>query len=263
MRYIRLVVVLIRAAFQRESAFRINFFMNLLSVVLSLMGGIGGIMILYTNKESLNGWTMPETLAVLGVYMLVQAAVGLVLSPSLNTLGGMGGELEAGTFDYTMLRPISKQFYVSLREWSLWQTLHIGVSIGVIAFAVHHMGVPLPVASVFWFLLSIGIAVGIYYAILLAVNSLAFWYRGTYVSWIVGDIMQAGRYPIGIYPDRLRFFLTWVFPLGFIVSIPAEVLSQKAQPVMVLAGLGLMAVLFALATLFFRLSLRRYTSASS
>lgn len=263
MRYIRLIIVFIRAAFQRESAFRINFFMSLLSVVLSLLGGIGGVYIIYTNNESLNGWSMPETLTVLGVYMLVQEAVGLFLSPSLNTLGGMDGELESGAFDYTMLRPISKQFYLSLREWSLWQLLHIAVSVGVIAFAVSQMNIQIHAVTVLLFLLSIVISVGIFYSILLMVNSIAFWYRGTYVSWIVGDIMQAGRYPIGIYPGQLRFLLTWVFPVGFIVSVPAQVITQKIGLPTVLAGLGLMVVLFVLATLFFRVSLRKYTSASS
>lgn len=56
-----------KAAFQNESAYRLNFVMNFLSAVLGLAGGIGGIYILYVNNEVLNGWTMPETLAVLGV----------------------------------------------------------------------------------------------------------------------------------------------------------------------------------------------------
>ncbi len=117
MRYFKLIVIFIQAAFQNESAYRMNFFMNFLSAGLSLAGGIGGIYILYVNNEVLNGWTMTETLAVLGVYMLVQAVKNIVIGPSMNKLGGLDGEIENGTFDYTLLKSISTQYYVSVREW--------------------------------------------------------------------------------------------------------------------------------------------------
>ena len=263
MKYIKLLFIFIRAAFHEESAFRANFYINLLSVTLSLLGGIGGIYIIYTNNDSLNGWTMPETLVVLGVFMLIQSISGLAIAPSLDTIGGMGGELDSGTFDYTLLRPISKQYYVSFRNWSLWQFLHIGVSTGVIIFAVNQIGTGFDAVSVSLFLVSVFISTGLIYSILLFVNSVAFWYRGTYLSWIVGDIMQTGRYPIEIYPGRLRFFLTWVFPIGFIVSIPAQVITQKVQPYMLLLGFGLMIILFTVSSVFFHISLRKYSGASS
>ena len=263
MRYLRLIYIFIRTAFQEESAFRVNFFMNLFNVVLTLLGGISGIYIIFYNNELLNGWTMPETLTVLGVYLLVQSVSGLCIAPSLDRLGGMGGEIDSGTFDYTVLRPISKQFYMSVKQWSLWQLLHIAVSIGVIVFAMNQMNASTNFLSVLLFIFSIMIAVGLLYSILLFVNSIAFWYRGTYVSWIINDIMQTGRYPIGIYPGRLRFILTWIFPIGFIVSIPAQILTQKTEPLMILASLALLIILFTLSSLFFRLSLRKYTGASS
>ena len=75
--------------------------------------------------------------------------------------------------------------------------------------------------------------------------------------------MQTGRYPIGIYPGRLRLFLTWVFPIGFIVSIPAEIITQKIQPFMLFLGFGLLLIMFTFSSLFLHISLRKYTGASS
>lgn len=263
MRYIKLIITFIQAAFQNETAYRFNFFMNCLSAVLNLAGGVGGIYILFANSESLNGWSMAETLAVLGVYMLVMAIKDLVIGPSMNKLGGMGGEIETGTFDYTLLKPISKQFYISLREWSPWSALHILVSISVIALAVSGMQTSITLASLLLFLLSLIVSIGILYSIMLALSSIAFWYRGTYVLWIMEDVLQAGRYPISIYPESLRMLLTWVFPIGFIVSVPAEVLVRNAQPAMLLPGILLMVGLFTLSSVFFNISLRKYAGASS
>lgn len=219
-----------KAAFQNESAYRLNFVMNFLSAVLGLAGGIGGIYILYVNNEVLNGWTMPETLAVLGVYMLVQAVKNVVIGPSMNKLGGMDGEIESGTFDYTLLKPISTQYYISVREWSLWSILHIAVATGVILFAIDGMNSEITLLAAAQFLLALVISLGILYSVMLILSSVAFWYRGTYMLWIMEDILQAGRYPIGIYPRPLRLVLTWVLPVGFIVSVPAEALVQKAEP---------------------------------
>lgn len=263
MRYFRLIFIFIKSALQNESAYRLNFFMNFLSAALSLAGGLGGIYIVYVNNEVLNGWTMPETLSVLGVYMLVQAVKNIVIGPSMNLLGGMGGEIEMGTFDYTLMKPISTQYYISVREWSVWSIMHIAVAIGVIIFAINGMDKEIGVTTVALFLFALLISLGILYSIMLILSSTAFWYRGTYVLWIMEDVLQAGRYPIGIYPRSLQLLLLWVLPVGFIVAVPAEVLVQKAQPHMLMAGFILMVFLFVCATIFFNRSLRRYSGASS
>lgn len=263
MRYFRLIYIFIKTAVQNESAYRLNFFMNFLSTALSLAGGIGGIYIVYLNNEALNGWTMPETLSVLGVYMLVQAIKNMVIGPSMNLLGGMDGEIEKGTFDYTLMKPINTQYYVSVRKWSIWSIMHITVATLVIIFAISGMDMEIGATTIALFLFALFIAMGILYSIMLILSTLAFWYRGTYVLWIMEDILQAGRYPISIYPGSLRWILLWVLPVGFIVAIPAEVLVQKAQPYMLVSGFLLMSILFGCATIFFNRSLRRYSGASS
>ncbi|WP_151734160.1 ABC transporter permease [Paenibacillus tengchongensis] len=263
MRYLRLLGTFIRAAIQNESAYRLNAVMRLLSTGLSLAGGIGGIAVLFQATDNLNGWSKAETLAVLGVYMLVLAVNGLVISPSLHKLGGMGGEIETGNFDYTLLKPLSKQYYISVREWSVWPLLDIAVSLGVIGFAVSQMEASLTAAVLGMFLVSLVIALGLLYSLMLLLSSVAFWYRGTYVLWIMGDVLQTGKYPVSIYPRPVKLVLTWVFPVGFIVSTPAEVLMQRAEPVTLAAGFLLMLVLFAAASLLFNRSLRKYAGASS
>ncbi|MFM9329939.1 ABC transporter permease [Paenibacillus mesotrionivorans] len=263
MKELKLVVTFIRMALQEESAYRLNFLLHLLKAVLELAGSIGGIWVLFRNNESLNGWTMPETLAVLGVYLLVQSVKNLVIGPSMNLLGGMDGEIEQGTFDYTLLRPVSKQFYVSLRKWSPWSVFHMAVSMGVIILALASMDKAVSWGALVIFAAALAVAIGILYSLMLFLSSMAFWYRGTYLLWIMEDLMQAGRYPMGMYPRFVRLALTWVFPLGFIVSVPSQALVQEPPLAALLAGAGIMAVLFIGASVFFTASLRKYTSASS
>ena len=263
MRSIRLLKTFLRSAFQQETAYRLNFFLQLLGTALGLAGSLGGILILFANNEHLNGWSMSQTLAVLGVYLLVQALNSLAVSPSLNQLGGMGGELETGNFDYTLLKPISKQFYVSLRTWSFWPLLDAAAAVVVLVLAVSGQQAAVTPGNALLFLLTLLIALGLVYALMLLLTSVAFWYRGTYVLWILNDVMQAGRYPIGLYPRSVRLLLTWVLPIGFIVTVPAETLLGVAPGWALPAGFLLLAALFTLSTLFFRRSVRRYVGASS
>ncbi|MGE5543091.1 MAG: ABC-2 family transporter protein, partial [Bacillota bacterium] len=66
-----------------------------------------------------------------------------------------------------------------------------------------------------------------------------------------------------VYPVSLRFLLTWVIPVGFIVTVPAEVLTGARGVTRVGGGLALAMVLLYVATRVFRAGLSRYSSASS
>lgn len=263
MRYIKLCLLFFKAAFQNELAFRFNFFINILNSILGLAGSIGGLFILYTNKESLNGWSFLETLALLGVYMTVQALKDLFIGPSLDKLAGMGGEIETGHFDFTLLKPIPAQFYISVRNWSVWAIFNIVIGLGILCSAILQLNIKYKPADLLVFIISLINSQVLIYSIMLILSSVAFWYRGTFLLWIWNDVMQTGRYPIGIYPGYIKLILTWIVPVGFIVTVPAEFLTGKANYSTLLSGVVLAVILFILASVFFKKSLNKYTSASS
>ena len=109
---LRLIVTFIRAAIQQETALRANFFINLLGTVLDFVAGISGMLILFSQVKTLQGWAFPQALAFLGVYQLIGALRTLFIGPSLETLGGQFGEIFAGSFDLTLLKPVHTQFLV-------------------------------------------------------------------------------------------------------------------------------------------------------
>ncbi|MGB3307358.1 MAG: ABC-2 family transporter protein, partial [Thermomicrobiales bacterium] len=74
---------------------------------------------------------------------------------------------------------------------------------------------------------------------------------------------EAGRWPIGIYPAWLRVSLTFLVPVAFAVTVPAESLSGRVSTTTVLLAIGL-AVGFALVSRWFwRYGLKHYTGASA
>ncbi len=83
------------------------------------------------------------------------------------------------------------------------------------------------------------------------------------LTWIFNCVFQMGRYPVGLYPGWLRLVLTWVIPVGFVTTVPAQALAGEVAPGMLWGGVGVAMGFLAAFSALFRVSLRRYASASS
>jgi ABC-2 type transport system permease protein len=265
MKPFHLIGVFIKGSFQRETAFRFNFGVNLLHTLLNLAGSLGGLYVVFQNRDSLNGWEFRESLALLGVYLLVLGLVRLVIGPGLESLSGLSGELWTGSFDFTLLKPLPEQFHISFRKWHLWSIVDIAAAAALIFSSLSgNTGISgMKTGSPVLFILALVISLVLIYSILLLLASAAFWYLGTPLMWIFDSLIQTGRFPVGIYPGFFRILLTWVIPVGYMITIPALALTGTLEPVVLAGGAALAAGLFFTSRAFFRRSVRKYSSASS
>ena len=252
-----------RFSIQREMAFSVNFYIRVLYSILFLVMGLAGVSILFGQVEDFQGWTYPQALTLLAVYMIFTSLLDLNLWPSLNTMGGMDGEVWRGSFDFTLLKPLNTQFLVSFRAWDMWQLIDLVIALVVLGRGLFLLGGQLTLGNILLFLLMLAVALILGYSILLVLETVVFYYTGVPLTWVFSSIMFTGRYPISIYPHWIRLLLTWVVPVGFMVTIPTQALIGTASPGMIVAGVGMAALLFLAASAFFHRSLRRYASASS
>ncbi|MEM1486162.1 ABC-2 family transporter protein [Oscillospiraceae bacterium PP1C4] len=259
----RLIGLFIKTSLQQDMAFRIDFAAKLLNTAVMLLGSVGGILILFSIKQQFNGWGFFETLTVTGIFMFIQSFKNLFISPSLTSISGLGGELWTGSFDYTLLKPLPTRFYISIRNWSPLSMLDIIISIVVICISVYNISVIQTAGNIISFVLCLLIALLVLYSIMLILASAAFWYLGTPLLWILDSLMELGRYPVKIYPALFQNLLTWVIPVGVMVSLPAEVLLGRAKITEIIGGMVLAVSLYFASVLFFRASLKKYSSASS
>ena len=260
---LRLIACFIRASFQEEAAYRANFGISLLSSLLNLITGVLGVMVLFGQVESVHGWNLPATLALLGVYLIVCALRSLFIGPGLESLAGMDGEVWSGTFDFTLIRPVNTQFLVSVRKWRLFSLFDLLLGLGVLAVAVLQLHATLTAWQILSFVLALLAGISILYAILLIFAALVFRSPGVLFTWVFDGVFQLARYPLRMYPGWLQLLLTWVVPVGVITTLPAEALTTTLSPKSLVAVLLVAAALTGAASLLFRQGLRRYTSASS
>src|SRR3981081_2958856 len=105
--YVRIVRTFVGAEMKTELAYRLNFVLGILEMVLVIGTSIGAVLVLFSQTKSLNGWSLPQMIALTGVYYLVQGGVNLVFSPSFEKLME---HVRLGTLDFTLLKPAHTQF---------------------------------------------------------------------------------------------------------------------------------------------------------
>ncbi len=259
----RLLGQFMQTSIQEEVAYQANFYINLLHSLLNLGTGILGVMVLFSQVETVRGWSFAATLALLGVYLTVAGLRALFMGPSLEALAGMDGQVWTGQFDFTLLRPVDTQFLASVGRWRLFALVDLALGLGVLAIALSRLSQALTAVRLVSFMVALGAGVTILYAILLAFTALVFWSPGFLFTWVFDGLFQMARYPLGLYPGWLRLWLTWVIPVGVITTVPAQALTGALSAGRLAATVGLALALLVGASLFFRLALRRYASASS
>jgi ABC-2 type transport system permease protein len=263
MHYCKLIGAFFKISAQVEMAYRSNFLIRLLNSGLNLIMGVLSLVVIFSQVEIIRGWKLPSALALLGVYLLLGSLRELFIGPSLESVVGMDGEVWTGTFDFTLLRPVDKQFLISFRHWQVFALIDLVLALGVIIYAMILMGASLSFGMMLNFLITSLASVVLLYAVLLSFSALVFWNSGFLFTWVINDLFQLARYPVGLYPSWLRLILTWIIPVGLMTTIPAQAISGTLSP-----GMMALTLIFSLAALFgasflFRRGLRKYASASS
>lgn len=261
--HLKLILAFFRVTAQAEMAYRVNFWIHLLNSGLNLLTGVLSLVVIFNQVETIRGWDLSGALALLGVYLLLRSLQDLFIGPSLESVVGMDGEIWTGNFDFTLLRPVSKQFLLSFQQWRVFALLDLLLALGVLVYSISLLGASFTIVTGILFFLSLLAGLTLMYAALLAFSALAFFNSGFLFTWVFNDMFQLARYPVGLYPGWLRLVLTWIIPVGLMTTVPAQALTGDLSPVL-LAGV----LVFSLAALvgaswLFRLGLRRYTSASS
>jgi ABC-2 type transport system permease protein len=261
MRLVRLLAVFFRVGALGELAYRGNFLMRLFEAVLDLATALAGLAVVFSHTTTLGGWSADELLAVLGVYFLVGGAIRLVIQPSMEQLLS---SVRDGSLDFALTRPVDSQLLVSIQRVEVWQLVDFVMGAVVLALALVRMGSRVGVGEVAAFAVALLAGGTIVYSVWLILASTAFWLvRVENVLVIFQTMYEAARWPVGIYPDWLRFSLTFLVPVAFAVTVPAEALAGKLGGATLVGALALAAALFVAARIVFRLGTKRYSGASS
>lgn len=259
-RYVRLLWIFLRTEMQYELEYRTNLALDIVQSLVIMGTSVGAVLVLFSYTTVLNGWDLEAMLVLLGCFYLVQGFSEFVLAPSFEKFME---HVRMGTLDFALLKPASPQFLVTLRQFRVTELTQFVLGAVIVVVALSRMsgvgvyqGVGFAVALLCGFTLV--------YALLLALSTFAFWFvRVDNLMAIYWSFLDAGRFPVDIYPGWLRLTLSTAVPIGIAVTVPAQAISGRLD----LFGLGLLVIgtvaAFVVASWFWRLGLRSYTGASA
>jgi ABC-2 type transport system permease protein len=80
---------------------------------------------------------------------------------------------------------------------------------------------------------------------------------------VLRSFIEAGKYPMSAYHPAVRFFFTFILPVAFMTTVPAEVMRGQHGPWMILTEAFVAGLLLLISRWFWKWAMRSYTSASS
>jgi ABC-2 type transport system permease protein len=250
----------LRVAVLHELQYRVNFYLQLVQSLVAAGTALAVLALVFGYTPELAGWSRDELLVVLGVHVLLGGVIQTAVQPNMTRLLQ---DIRQGTLDFALTKPLDAQWLVSTRELQVWHLADVAVgSVLVVVGAVRVGGAgPLDVAL---FALTLMLGTVMIYCAWLAVTVTGFWaVRMDVLVELFDGLYQAGRWPVTIYPGWLRVTFTFLVPLAFAVTVPAQALTQQLGPVAVLAAAALAALLVVLTRLLWLVGLRHYSGASA
>ena len=261
MKYFHLIAALFRISVMGETAYRINFFIQLFQSFLNLGISLAGLAIIFSFTSTLGGWRPDEVLALVGVYFLVGGIIGLIIQPGMEDLIDA---VRHGTLDFTLTKPEDAQLMVSIQRVDIWKLIDILLGFGVLVYALVQLGEAIGILQAGAFILMLLSGGTIIYCFWLILATLSFWFvRVENFLTIFQSMYEAGRWPVSLYPGWLRYGLTFVVPVAFATTVPAEALTGRLTWVTLLVAIAIAAVLFTISRLLWRVGLRHFSATSA
>ena len=251
----------LRVGILNELQYRVNFFIQLVQSFVSLGTGLIGLWLVFSHTSELNGWTQPELLIVMGIFILMGGVINAFIQPNMTRLLE---EIHQGTLDFTLTKPADAQGLISVREFRLWSLTDVVVGVLVLFYGVDHYQGQVGVLQSLAFMVTLLMGSVLIYCFWLIITSSAFWIiRVDEIVNLFQGVYAAGRWPVGIYPRWLQLGLTFIIPVAFAVTIPAEALTSRLTPLVFVGTLALTIFFMVLARFIWRLGLKNYSGASA
>ena len=260
-RYLRTAFRFWGASLAADMEYRLNFIVATLTALTSLAGSVFTLSLFYRGGDTLGGWTWPQALLVTGIYTLIAGIQSAIMMPNRMRVTE---HVREGTLDFVLLKPIDSQFWLSTNRFSLFGLPSVALGLGLIGYAALRIEPPLSIADVLLGLPLVLLGLLVLYGVGFILCTLTIWFVKMWnITIAMQELVEAGKYPISAYPWGYQVFFTFILPVAFMTTVPAESMLGRGDGGSWLAAAGVTVLVLLVARGFWQFALRSYTSASS
>lgn len=257
-RYFKIWLIMSRnsflAVFNQKAALSIF----LIGKLLRFFFFFGFIIFLLKGTKSLAGYNLNQTLLFFLTFNLIDT-VSQFLFREVYRFRPL---IISGGFDLVLSKPVSALFRSLMGGADIIDLITI-VPLTIATFYIARLLNPSFMQGIFYVLLIINglIIASAFHIFVLGLGIISFEIDHTIM--IYRDLFNLGRFPIDIYKEPLRGILTFLVPVGIMVSFPAKAIMGLMTPMGVIWSLIFGVLILAFSFRFWNFALKKYTSASS
>lgn len=256
-RYFRLWIIFTLFSLQGAMQSKVGTFIIVIGKVLRFCLFLLFLFIIDSKIKLVQGYTISQLIFFFLTFNLIDSGTQFFFREVYN----FRRYISSGDFDYFLIKPISPIFRSLLGGSDPLDIPMLIISVGAIVYFANSIGL-FSMYSVFLYIILLINAFAIslaFYIFALCIGVLSS--EVDSALWLFRDVSLMGRIPIDVYKEPLRGALTYVVPIGVMMTFPPKalfgLLSYQSAFIACLIGGGLLYV--SLKT--WGYALRQYTSA--
>ena len=260
-RYMKLMGVFAKYSLMSALEYSINFITGVTVEMGWMVIKLLYVAIIYKAGTNIGILTPDHILLFVGTYMLMTGVYMLYF----GNFASLPGMVQQGELDLYIVKPVSLQFLVTMRRLDFAYLLpELVAGIVMIAAGWNLAGLPLGVATVAGFLFYLACGCLLTYSLFLLPYILSFWIISVGgIADISNALWDFNNMPSLIYGKWFRRIGTYILPVFVITNFPGLFLMGELSPWAAAWGAGAPVLFFLLSRALWKVSVKRYSSASS
>ena len=261
-RYLTIYAALWKNSVAREMSFKGNFILWIIVELLWFGLQLSFVSVVFSQTNSVGTWTKWQMVMLVGASNFIQQIYQAFFLTNCTALSEL---IRTGKMDFLLALPVNTRFIVSTRQVDLGAFVNAAFGLCVLIFASHKAGVHPTFVQLCGFSVLCIVGVMIHYSLMFMLAAISFWtVRAQGIVWGYYNLFNIARMPDEAFKGVFKAVFTFALPVLLVSNVPVRLLANTLSspwPWMLLLGVGLIWAL--ISEWFWRLSLRRYTSAST
>ena len=261
---IRVILQSLKMSVHTRMQYRAESLANTLAVFIRESANIIVIYLALLKFDKINGWNVNEMLFLYSILFLTYAFVVSLFAD----LRQFSDTIREGRFDRLLVRPRSLLLQLILNNADLIAAAGHG-TLGILLFLISagRVGIRWDFVTVLYYIGAIIGGILIQGGMFIIFSSLCFYFveTGSIRSIFYWNMRKFAGYPISIYHKLIQGMLIYVVPFAFVNYFPAQYLLRKPDmagfhEVYIYIAPFVGVAVYTIAYLFWRISVKRYTS---
>lgn len=260
-KYLRLLITNWKLCFMRIAEFRLEvvswsihsvFWIGLTFLFVGLVFG---------QVTSVAGWTRDEVLLLAIIFGMFESFLWFFIYPSVINFSRL---VRKGDLDFYLMKPVNTRFLLTFCRFEFDNYGRLFVLVILLFIFSPRLGVISALMPIVNFLTLFLLGVLMFYCLFFLLATLSFWFTDLWnLEDLLESIVDVGRFPTYIFERGFRVVFFYILPVAFVATFPAQALLGQPSFSRLVTGCLLVVGLFIASQLFWRYSLKNYTSASS